>query len=557
MPQAQSSAAEQAHSRDAYRVQRHGVVLLNGQGDWAVDHRVRLTSRAIQLQGGIEGPAPGGMTRSRQAFRSLELTVDRFARRSSAPSDRLWWASRGPPALRGAFRETPGSSNGPWSTPHPSSRWESIVIESSDSIRTGQASDDQIAAWRDQGVDQLISNGTIVSQAVADAMRKVPRHLFIPEVSLEDAYEPFRAVVTKKSEEGSALSSVSDMHVQAFMLEQAAITPGMNVLEIGSGGYNAALICELVGPSGRVTTVDIDPYVTDRASRMLDEAGYSRATVVLADAEDGVPAYAPYDRILVTMGAWDVPPAWSAQLAEGGRLTTALRIRGLHRVITFEQADGYLVSTASKMFGFVAVQGAGAHQAKLLVMRDGEITLRFDDGTDLDPAVFEGVFQTDRVEVWSGALIGVGEFLDTVQMWMATAFPGFCMVLVDQDRDTGVVAPRNASSAMAVVDEAGNLAYLTTRSATEDGQKAVEYGVHAYGPDAADLAESVAEQLRVWSREHRKGPGAQYWIYPAGTPDDLLPRGRVIEKAHSRVSISWPQAANAVAGQRVSASPID
>lgn len=430
------------------------------------------------------------------------------------------------------------------------------MTEPHDSIGAGEADGDQIPSWRDRAVEQLIGNGTIVSDAVANAMRTVPRHLFIPEVSPEQAYEPFQAVVTKRDEEGHALSSVSDMHVQAFMLEQAAIVPGMNVLEIGSGGYNAALLAELVGPSGTVTTVDIDPYVTDRASRMLDEAGYSRVKVVLADAEAGVPAYAPFDRILVTMGAWDIPPAWPAQLAEGGRISTALRIRGLHRVITFEQADGYLVSTASKMFGFVAVQGAGAHKAKLLVMRDGEVTLRFDDGTDLDSSIFEGVFDTPRIEVWSGAFIGLGEFVDTVQMWMVTAFPGFCMVLVDQARDTGVVAPRNAFSAMAVADHAGNLAYLTTRRATEDGHKALEYGVHAYGPEAARLAESVAEQLRVWSRERRRAPGPQYRIYPAGTPDELLPHGRVVEKVHSRVSISWPQAAPAVAGQGFSATPV-
>lgn len=168
---------------------------------------------------------------------------------------------------------------------------------------------------RDSAVDALIGNGTIVSKAVEAAMREVPRHLFIPEAEPEEAYDPFRAVVTKRDAGGNALSSVSDMHVQSWMLEQARIESGMNVLEIGSGGYNAALIAELAGPAGRVTTVDIDEQVTDRASRLLGEAGYSRVGVVLADAEHGVPEHAPYDRILVTVGAWDVPPAWTEQLA--------------------------------------------------------------------------------------------------------------------------------------------------------------------------------------------------------------------------------------------------
>lgn len=401
---------------------------------------------------------------------------------------------------------------------------------------------DDLVRLRDHAVDELIGNGTIVSKAVEAAMREVPRHLFIPEAEPEEAYSPFRAVVTKRDAEGNALSSVSDMHVQAWMLEQAQIAPGMNVLEIGSGGYNAALIAELAGPTGLVTTVDIDEWVTDRASRKLGEAGYDRVNVVLADAEYGLAERAPYDRILVTAGSWDVPPAWPAQLSEAGRLVTALRLRGLNRTIAFEKSDGYLASVASKLFGFVAVQGAGAHQTQLLVLRGGEITLHYDDGFPSEPELLEGVFTTPRAEVWSGAKIGTRELLDTVQMWLATALPGFCTVTVDPDRDTGVVTPpKNRTFALGAVD-GPNLAYVTTRPATENGTRAAEFGVHAYGPGAAALAEDVADQLRTWARVHRSGPGPRYRVYPAGTPDDRLPGdSRVIDKAHSRITISWPQ----------------
>ncbi|MEU9891094.1 methyltransferase, FxLD system [Sphaerisporangium sp. NPDC051017] len=410
------------------------------------------------------------------------------------------------------------------------------------------ADPDRVAQLRGQAVEELIKDGTIVSPAVEAAMRTVPRHLFIPEVGPEEAYDPYQSVVTKRDTDGNALSSVSDMHVQAFMLGQAQITPGMNLLELGSGGYNAALMAELTGPSGRVTTVDIDEWVTDRASRMLDAAGYSRVNVVLADAEVGVPDHAPYDRILVTFGAWDTPPAWVEQLAEDGRLMVALRMRGLTRTVAFEKAGDHLVSVSSKLFGFVAVQGAGAHQAKLLVLRDGEVTLRFDDEFDTDPSLLEGAFDTPRVQVWSGAVIGAYEPLDTVQMWLATTLPGFCWVLVDPERDTGVVSPpRNRTAALAVVDGA-SFAYITTRTA-ENVAASAEFGVHAYGPAAAHLAEMVAEQLRVWSREHRGGPGPQYRIYPAEIPDDVLPAGRVIDKVRSRVVISWPQPASTASGQ--------
>jgi protein-L-isoaspartate(D-aspartate) O-methyltransferase len=63
-------------------------------------------------------------------------------------------------------------------------------------------------------------------------------------------------------------------------------------------------------------------------------------------------------------------------------------------------------------------------------------------------------------------------------------------------------------------------------------------GAHAFGPDAAELAGNVAEQLQVGHREHRDSAGPEFRVYPAGTPDDQLTEGRVIDKMHSRVTVS-------------------
>jgi protein-L-isoaspartate(D-aspartate) O-methyltransferase len=91
------------------------------------------------------------------------------------------------------------------------------------------------------------------------------------------------------------------------MLEQLAVRPGDQVLEIGTGtGFNAALLAELAGTSGHVTTIDIDQDITDAARRSLNEAGYGHVQVICAD---GYPADASYDRIIVTAGAPDLPAA--------------------------------------------------------------------------------------------------------------------------------------------------------------------------------------------------------------------------------------------------------
>jgi len=423
----------------------------------------------------------------------------------------------------------------------------------------GETVDGNLALLRDAAVEQLIGNGTITSKPVEVAMRTVPRHLFIPEVTPEETYDPFRAFVTKRDDGGNALSSVSDMHVQSWMLEHADIEPGMSVLEIGSGGYNAALLAELTGPDGNVTTVDIDEWVAGRTSRFLRQAGYGRVNVVLADATRGVPGHATYDAVLVTAGCWDVPPAWIGQLAAHGRLVAALRFLGLQRVIAFEKAPGYLASVDSRQFGFVPVQGEGAHQARLLVMRGGEITLRYDDDYPADPELLRGTFSTPRAEAWSGVTIGPRELLDTMQVWLGTVLPGFCTLLVDKDKDTGVaVPPPKRSFAHATVDRA-TLAYVTSRPAQGDGEQASELGAHAYGPGARRLAGEVAAHLQTWDRDIRHRARPHYRLYPAGTPGDALglPAGtsRVIDKARSRLTISWPQAAGATAGQVTPAVP--
>jgi len=418
------------------------------------------------------------------------------------------------------------------------------VIEVADSARAGQL--------RDGLADALVADGTITSEEVEAAFRTVPRHLFAPGAALEEAYAQDR-VVTKRDENGVTISSVTAPQIQALMLEQAGLGPGMRVLEIGSGGYNAALMAELAGQSGEVTTIDIDPDVTGRARRCLGEAGYSQVNVVRADGEQGCPQHAPFDRIVVTAGAWDMPRAWADQLAEGGTITVPLRMRGLTRSVTFARAGGHLVARSAKVCGFVTMQGAGEHRERLLLLRGKEIGLRFDDGWPSDPSLLSGAFDTPQARAWSGVTVGRMEPFDTLQLWLATALEGFCLLAVDRDLDSGLVSPANRIASPAVVDGA-TFAYLASRRA---GEATVEFGAGAFGPDSAALAEAMAGQVRVWDRAYRGGPGPRIAAYPAHTPDEQLPDGLVIDKRHSRVTVSWPSAQRSAVGQGVLHHPTE
>jgi protein-L-isoaspartate(D-aspartate) O-methyltransferase len=144
---------------------------------------------------------------------------------------------------------------------------------------------------------------------VMDAMRAVPRHRFVPDAPLTDAYAD-RAVITKRDADGTSLSCASVPSLVARMLDWLDVQPGHRVMGIGAGtGYNAALPAHLAGPGGHVTTVDIDEEVTARARRALDATGYERVEGVTGDGSLGHPQNSPYDRIIFTVEAWDLPPS--------------------------------------------------------------------------------------------------------------------------------------------------------------------------------------------------------------------------------------------------------
>ncbi|CAL9569517.1 Protein-L-isoaspartate O-methyltransferase [Streptomyces sp. enrichment culture] len=177
------------------------------------------------------------------------------------------------------------------------------------------------------------------------AFEAVPRHLFVPYyyVGAVGGYErrwdghPDPAArerwlrgayvdtpLATRLRDGELLSSSSQPSLMALMLAELRVADGDRVLEIGAGtGYNAALLCHRLGDDTLVTTVDLDPEITESARRHLDAAGYHPA-VVTGDGARGVPERAPYDRIIATCALPAVPRAWVAQCRPGGRILTPL-----------------------------------------------------------------------------------------------------------------------------------------------------------------------------------------------------------------------------------------
>jgi protein-L-isoaspartate(D-aspartate) O-methyltransferase len=146
---------------------------------------------------------------------------------------------------------------------------------------------------------------------VLDAMRKVPRHEFVPESFRQDAYEDHPLPIGEEQ-------TISQPYIVAAMLVPLALQPGDRVLEIGTGsGYVTALLLLL---AAEVYTVERHAQLAASAESTLRRLEYRNVKIRVGDGRQGWPEYAPFDAILVSAATAEMPSALFAQLREGGRM---------------------------------------------------------------------------------------------------------------------------------------------------------------------------------------------------------------------------------------------
>lgn len=206
-------------------------------------------------------------------------------------------------------------------------------------------------------VKRLLAAGVIESDAVQRALMTVPRHLYLEGVRLKNAYAD-RAVMVKYDSDGTAISSASQPAMVAVMLELSALEAGHRVLEIGTGtGYNAALLASIVGTTGQVMTIELEDDLATAARERLRSQGFQQVEVVLGDGSVGRPEAAPFDRIVVTAGAAEIPAAWREQLGEGGRLIVPIvDADGIGVVSCLVKEDAELREISSVPCGFLPLR---------------------------------------------------------------------------------------------------------------------------------------------------------------------------------------------------------
>ncbi len=209
-------------------------------------------------------------------------------------------------------------------------------------------------------VATLKACGVLADSRIEAAFRAVPRHVFLPELPLEQVYSDASAAI-KYDNRGNVVAAVSEPSTVAVMLAQLDLQDGMNVLEIGTGtGYNAALMQQLVGSDGTVTTLELDKTLAEQAVRNLGRAGAFRVNVVNLDGAAGYSPRASYDRIIATVGLLDIPRQWVRQLKPGGVIVAPLWLNGHISVALRLQPDGTLLSRRNQPGSFVQIRGAYA-----------------------------------------------------------------------------------------------------------------------------------------------------------------------------------------------------
>ena len=178
------------------------------------------------------------------------------------------------------------------------------------SSETAAASAGYDALRRHMVEAQLRARG-VSDRRVLDAMQRVPRHIFAPEQYREQAYEDHPLPIG----EGQ---TISQPYIVALMLEALALQPEDRVLEVGTGsGYVTALLAEIVN---QVFSIERHAALADEARNLLAQLGYTNVKISTGDGSRGFAPCAPYDAILVSAAAREMPQALLAQLAEGGRM---------------------------------------------------------------------------------------------------------------------------------------------------------------------------------------------------------------------------------------------
>ncbi len=213
--------------------------------------------------------------------------------------------------------------------------------------RQKNQSSDQFQTMRLKMVEYQIKSRGVKDERVLEAMKKVPRHLFVPEYLSDQAYNDEPLPI-------GAGQTISQPYIVAYMTEQVQLQGAERVLEIGTGsGYQAAILAEL---ADSVFTIEIIPELSLQAQQVLKNLGYSNIEFKVGNGYYGWPEKAQFDAIIVTAAPQEIPEPLVEQLKEGGRMIVPVG-DFFQELYLIRKEKGNIKKTRKLPVRFVPLQG--------------------------------------------------------------------------------------------------------------------------------------------------------------------------------------------------------
>jgi len=190
---------------------------------------------------------------------------------------------------------------------------------------------DSFEKKRDRMVLEQIELRGVNDRAVLKAMRKVPRHKFVPDIYMEYAYNDYPLPIGEEQ-------TISQPYIVAYMTAALKLEPSDKVLEIGTGsGYQAAVLAEICDS---VYTIEIFESLGNKALRLLNSLHYDNIKVKIGDGYKGWPEFSPFDVIIVTCSPSEIPQALIDQLEEGGRMIIPVGLKNNQNLVLLKKKNG-------------------------------------------------------------------------------------------------------------------------------------------------------------------------------------------------------------------------
>ncbi len=341
----------------------------------------------------------------------------------------------------------------------------------------------------------------------------------------------------------------------AIMLEQLDLQPGHRVLEIGAGtGYNAALMAHIVGEAGQIVTLDIDEDIVSSAQGRLATAGWSQVQAVCTDGAYGYPEAAPYDRIILTVAAWDIAAAWEEQLKPDGRLVLPLTIRGRQLSIALERAGDYWQSISVAPCGFMGLRGdfVAPDLTRELGPAPGLQFWSVESPSASSQTIYEWLTGPRR-DLDTGIAVTAHDVWFGVEPWLSLREAGFCTLMAQGEvAEQGIIpvllaiSGENKCTFTSGVIREHELCLLmrpTEQPILDESSESTPFRlmVCQYGPNGS-LATELIDQLTAWhDAGHPSVENLHVRIVPSDIDYPLSPDEYRVSKRRTQLILRWPR----------------